>query len=95
MLSNEEIEAYKQLQKQTQEANVDKQTLKTEIKVISEQGLEKLQKYGFESYKDIPKLQAHIEKLEAKVREEAEQMRQYCTYMAEKKMEKLTIFNKD
>ena len=95
MLSNEEIEAYKQLQKQTQEANVDKQTLKTEIKVISEQGLEKLQKYGFESYKDIPKLQAHIEKLEAKVREEAEQMRQYCTYTAEKKMEKLTIFNKD
>ena len=76
MLSNEEIEAYKQLQKQTQEANVDKQTLKTEIKVISEQGLEKLQKYGFESYKDIPKLQAHIEKLEAQVRDEAEQMRQ-------------------
>ena len=49
MLSNEEIAEYKRLKKDVDEANVEKQTMKAEIKVFVQQGKEKLAKYGLES----------------------------------------------
>lgn len=94
MLTNADIEQYRELKKQTDEANVEKQTMKAEIQVISNQGLERLKKYGLESYSDIPKLQEMMNELEAKVVAEKEKMMEYCTYMANKKLEKATIFNK-
>jgi predicted transcriptional regulator len=95
MLNNDEIERYKQLQKQVNEANTEKQAMKAEIKVFNEQGLQKLQKYGYSSYQDVPKLAEQIAKTEQKVREEISEMEAYCTYIADKKIEKMSIFNKD
>lgn len=95
MLTNADIERYKELQKQVQEANAEKQTLKAEIKVFHEQGLEKLAKYGFTSYQDLPKFKEKIDQLELKVREEMAQMEEYCKYMADKKIEKISIFSKE
>ena len=63
MLSNEEIAEYKQLKKDVDEANVEKQTMKAEIKVFVQQGKEKLAKYGLESYSDIPKLKEMLDDL--------------------------------
>lgn len=94
MLTRADIEQYRELKKQTDDANVEKQTMKAEIQVISNQGLERLKKYGLESYSDIPKLQKMIADLEAEVIEERDKMMEYCTYMANKKVEKATIFNK-
>ena len=90
MLSNEEIAEYKRLKKDVDEANVEKQTMKAEIKVFVQQGKEKLAKYGLESYSELPKLK---EKLE--VRKEKDEMIEYCTYMANKKAEKMTLFMGD
>jgi seryl-tRNA synthetase len=92
MLSNEEIAEYKRLKKDVDEANVEKQTMKAEIKVFVQQGKEKLAKYGFESYSDIPKLKDMLDELEEKVRKEKEEMLEYCSYMANKKAEKMTLF---
>lgn len=94
MLTRADIEQYRELKKQTDDANVEKQTMKAEIQVISNQGLERLKKYGLESYSDIPKLQKMIADLEAEVIAERDKMMEYCTYMANKKVEKATIFNK-
>lgn len=95
MLSNEEIAEYKRLKKDVDEANVEKQTMKAEIKVFVQQGKEKLAKYGFESYSDIPKLKEMLDDLEDKVRKEKEEMINFCTYMANKKTEKMTLFTGD
>lgn len=95
MLTNADIEKYKDLQKQVAEANADKQTMRAEIKVFHEQGLEKLAKYGFSSYQDIGKFKEKIDQIELKVREEMKQMEEYCKYMADKKLEKMAIFSKE
>lgn len=95
MLSNQDIAQYKQLKKEVDEANVEKQTMKAEIAVFKKQGLDKLKKYGYESYSDIPKLKELLDDLEKQVKEEKEQMVSYCTYMADKKAEKMAIFTKD
>ena len=54
MLSNEEIAEYKRLKKDVDEANVEKQTMKAEIKVFVQQGKEKLAN----SFKDTKKAAA-------------------------------------
>ena len=95
MLSNEEIAEYKQLKKDVDEANVEKQTMKAEIKVFVQQGKEKLAKYGFESYSDIPKLKEMLDELEDKVRTEKQEMLDFCAYMADKKAEKISLFAGD
>ena len=95
MLSNEEIAEYKRLKKDVDEANVEKQTMKAEIKVFVQQGKEKLAKYGLESYSELPKLKEKLEALEAHVRKEKDEMIEYCTYMANKKAEKMTLFMGD
>lgn len=92
MLSNEEITEYKRLKKDVDEANLEKQTMKAEIKVFVQQGKEKLAKYGFDSYSDIPKLKEMLDDLEEKVRKERDEMVSYCAYMADKKAEKITLF---
>ena len=92
MLSNEEIAEYKRLKKDVDEANVEKQTMKAEIKVFVQQGKEKLAKYGFESYSDIPKLKEMLDDLEAQVRKEKDEMVSFCSYMADKKAEKMSLF---
>ena len=66
-----------------------------EIKVFVQQGKEKLAKYGLESYSELPKLKEKLEALEAKVRKEKEEMIEYCSYMANKKAEKMTLFMGD
>ena len=95
MLSNEEIAEYKRLKKDVDEANVEKQTMKAEIKVFVQQGKEKLAKYGLESYSELPKLKEKLEALEAQVRKEKDEMIECCTYMANKKAEKMTLFMGD
>ena len=95
MLDNKDIEQYKELQKEVQEANTEKQQMLAEIKVLKKQGLEKLAKYGFDSFSDIPKLKTKLDNLEKQVLKERDEMKEYCAYIAEKKMEKLTLFNKE
>lgn len=95
MLSNEDITAYRELQKEVQDANVERKTLQAEVQVYIRQGKEKLAKYGYTSFSDIPKLKKKLEDMEAKVLEEKEQMMKYCTYMAEKKQEKAQIFSRE
>lgn len=95
MLSNEEIAEYKRLKKDVDEANLEKQTMKAEIKVFVQQGKEKLAKYGFESYSDIPKLKEMLDDLEAQVRKEKDEMVSFCSYMADKKAEKMALFMGD
>lgn len=67
MLDTKDIEQYKELQKETAEANTEKQQMLAEIKVLRKQGLEKLAKYGYDSFSDIPKLKAKLEDLEKQV----------------------------
>ena len=93
MLSNEDIENYKQLQKEVADANIEKQTMKAEIQVLRNQGIEKLQKWGLKSFSDIPKLKEKLASLEAQVIKEKKEMQEYCAYIADKKMEKMTLFN--
>lgn len=95
MLDNKDIEQYKELQREVQEANTEKQQMLAEIKVLKKQGLEKLAKYGFDSFSDIPKLKTKLDNLEKQVLKERDEMKEYCAYIAEKKMEKLTLFNKE
>lgn len=95
MLSNADINEYKELQKETADANTEKQQMLAEIKVLKKQGLEKLGKYGFDSFSDIPKLKEKLEALEKQVLKEKEEMKEYCSYIADKKMEKMTLFNKE
>ena len=95
MLSNSDIEQYKQLQKEVADANTEKQTMLAEIKVLKKQGLDKLKKYGYESFSDIPELEAKLEELEKQVIKEGDGIRDYCAYIADKKMEKMTLFTKE
>lgn len=95
MLSKEDINNYRELQKEVNDANVERQTLKAEIQVYVSQGKEKLAKYGFSSFQDIPKLKKMLEELEGKVLQEKEDMLKYCTYMADKKQEKAQIFSRE
>ena len=95
MLRNSDIEQHKQLQKEVADANPEKQTMLAEIKVLKKQGLDKLKKYGYESFSDIPKLKAKLEELEKQVLKERDEMRDYCAYIADKKMEKMTLFTKE
>ena len=93
MLDSKDIEQYKILQKETADANTEKQQMLAEIKILKKQGLERLKKYGFESFSDIPKLKAKLETLESQILKEKDEMRNYCAYIADKKMEKMTLFN--
>lgn len=95
MLDNNDIEQYKILQKETADANTEKQQMLAEIKILKKQGLERLKKYGFESFSDIPKLKAKLDALEAQILKEKDEMKDYCAYIADKKMEKMTLFNKE
>ena len=95
MLSNDEIAEYKSLRKDVDEANVERQTMKAEIKVFVQQGKDKLAKYGLESFSDIPKLKEMLADLEEKVRAEKTEMMEYCTFIADKKAEKMTLFTGD
>ena len=95
MLDTKDIEQYKELQKETAEANTEKQQMLAEIKVLRKQGLEKLAKYGYDSFSDIPKLNAKLEDLEKQVLKERDEMKEYCAYIADKKMEKMDLFTKE
>lgn len=95
MLDTKDIEQYKELQKETAEANTEKQQMLAEIKVLRKQGLEKLAKYGYDSFSDIPKLKAKLEDLEKQVLKERDEMKEYCAYIADKKMEKMDLFTKE
>ena len=95
MLDSKDIEQYKELQKEVADANTEKQTMLAEIKVLKKQGLEKLKKYGFESFSDIPKLKEKAQTLEAQVLKERDAMREYCEYIADKKLETMSLFNKE
>lgn len=95
MLDSKDIEQYKQLQKETADANQEKQQMLAEIKVMKKQGLERLKKYGYENFSDIPKLKSQLEALEQQVLRERDEMKDYCAYIADKKMEKMTLFNKE
>ena len=95
MLDSKDIEQYKELQKEVADANTEKQTMLAEIKVLKKQGLYKLKKYGFDSFSDIPKLKAKLEELEKQVLKERDEMKDYCAYIADKKMEKMTLFTKE
>lgn len=95
MLDTKDIEQYKELQKETAEANTEKQQMLAEIKVLRKQGLEKLAKYGYDSFSDIPKLKAKLEDLEKQVLKERDEMKDYCAYIADKKMEKMGLFTKE
>lgn len=95
MLSSDDINTYRTLQKETEDANIERRTIKAEVQVYVQQGKEKLEKYGYTSFSDIPKLKKQLLELEKKVLEEKEQMIKYCTYMAEKKQEKAQIFAKE
>ena len=95
MWDTKDIEQYKELQKETAEANTEKQQMLAEIKVLRKQGLEKLAKYGYDSFSDIPKLKAKLEDLEKQVLKERDEMKEYCAYIADKKMEKMDLFTKE
>lgn len=95
MLDTKDIEQYKELQKETAEANTEKQQMLAEIKVLRKQGLEKLAKYGYDSFSDIPKLKTKLEDLEKQVLKERDEMKEYCAYIADKKMEKMDLFTKE
>ena len=95
MLDEATIQQYKDLQEETKEANAEKQQMLAEIKVLKKQGLDKLKKYGFDSFSDIPKLKAKLEELEKQVLKERDEMKDYCAYIADKKMEKMTLFTKE
>jgi hypothetical protein len=93
-LSDAEIREYRTLQKQTEDENKERASMKTELKILAQQGLEKLQKYGFSEYKDIPEFEKMVDSVAAKVRTELEEMKNFCSFMADKKMEKMDIMNK-
>ena len=95
MLDTKDIEQYKELQKETAEANTEKQQMLAEIKVLRKQGLEKLAKYGYDSFSDSPQLKAKLEDLETQVLKEQGEMKEYCAYIADKKMEKMDLFTKE
>ena len=42
-----------------------------------------------------PKLKAKLEELEKQVLKERDEMKDYCAYIADKKMEKMTLFTKE
>lgn len=95
MLSNDDINNYRELQEEVKEANAERQALKAEIQVYVKQGKERLAKYGLSSFQDIPKLKKMLDEMEKKVLQEREDMIKYCTYMADKKQEKAQIFSKE
>ena len=95
MLDTKDIEQYKELHIEIAEGNTETQQMLAEIKVLRKQGLEKLAKYGYDSFSDIPKLKAKLEDLEKQVLKERDEMKEYCAYIADKKMEKMDLFTKE
>lgn len=92
-LSDAEISEYRTLQKQTDLENKERTAMKTEMKVLAQQGLEKLQKYGFSKYSDIPEFEKMVGEVATRVRTELKEMQEFCSFMAQKKVEKLDILN--
>ena len=92
-LTDSEISEYRTLQKQTEIENKERTAMKTELKVLAQQGLDKLQKYGFSKYSDIPEFEKMVDEVATKVRSELKEMQDFCSFMAQKKVEKLDILN--
>ena len=68
MLSTEELAKYKERLELANKKEAEKAEILTTARNKNAQALEILKTYGYESSKDVPKLVADLEELEAKIR---------------------------
>ena len=91
MLEQKQIEEYKRLLEECEEAKQTAQKINTEITMLKKQGIEKLKEKGYTSLADAGKIDEEIAKIEAEITEEIPKMRAYIAEVNEKKEEKERI----
>ena len=91
MLEQKQIEEYKRLLEECEEAKQTAQKINTEITMLKKQGIEKLKEKGYNSLADAGKIDEEIAKIEAGITAEIPKMRAYIAEVNEKKEEKERI----
>lgn len=91
MLGQEQIEEYKKLLSECEEAKQMAQKINTEIAMLKKQGIEKLKEKGYNSLADASKIDEEIAKIEKEIEGEIPKMRAYIAEVNEKKEEKERI----
>jgi rubrerythrin len=88
MLSNAEIEKYKQIIDQYNKAVADENAMQGQLAVLKKQAQEILQKYGCKKMSEISILQEKLAGMEEEIKQSQEEMLAYIAEVNRKKEEK-------
>lgn len=89
MLTEEEINNYKQLIEKGKKAEQELNSIEAEINVRKEQCIEKLKAHGCKKFSDIDTvLLPRLQEIEEKIKNHSTEIEEYIKYVNEKKEEK-------
>lgn len=88
MLSNNDIENYKNVIAKYNKAVSDENAMQSQLALIKKQAQEILQKYGCKSFKDISVLQEKLAGMEEEIKKSEAEMLDYIEKVNKKKAEK-------
>ena len=88
MLTDTELNNYKQLLEKGRKAEQELNSIETEINVHKQQCIEKLKSYGYTKFSDVDKMLPKLEEIENKIKEHSAEIEEYIKYVNEKKEEK-------
>lgn len=88
MLSNSEVEEYKQMVDKYNKAVATEQAMQEQLSLLKKQAQEILAKYGLKKLSDINQLKTKLEEMETEIKESQEAMIAYIEAINSKKEEK-------
>ena len=88
MLSNSEVEEYKQMIDKYNKAVASEQAMQEQLSLLKKQAQEILAKYGLKKLSDINQLKTKLEEMETEIKESREEMIAYIEAINSKKEEK-------
>lgn len=91
MLSNSEVEEYKQMIDKYNKAVASEQAMQEQLSLLKKQAQEILAKYGLKKLSDINQLKTKLEEMETEIKESREAMITYIEAINSKKEEKSRI----
>lgn len=91
MLSNSEVEEYKQMIDKYNKAVASEQAMQEQLSLLKKQAQEILAKYGLKKLSDINQLKTKLEEMETEIKESQEAMIAYIEAINSKKEEKSRI----
>lgn len=90
-MENVDINNFKRIKQQYDEAVDAEKEMQAELKMLKTQSIEILKEYGFTSFADAPKLKQKIEEMAEEIKKAEEDMLEYIKYVNEKKANKDNI----